>query len=99
MALRDLGIVPYIATEYKAGIVYSGLQMQIQSGEEPISQERFPKSLFVILSISIEDGAGPLEKYEFMMKWLSQHAKEKRAGKHWTREDARVGHAIKRLQA
>lgn len=72
--MRDLGIIPHIATEYKCNLIFKYFDLIKKQArdlsDEAMTQESFQASLYIIFSITLEEKTDITEKVEFIMQWL-----------------------------
>lgn len=92
--MRDLGIIPHIATEYKCSQIFKFFVLckknQKDLPEEVMIVENFQKAMYILFSTTLEEETEIKSKVAFIIKWIKEHAKDKLAGTHATREHFRL---------
>lgn len=92
--MRDLGIIPNIASEYKCSLIFKYFDLSKKQfrdlSEEVMIYENFLKSLYILFSIILEEDTNIKNKANFIIKWVREHSSEKLAGVHANREDFRI---------
>ncbi len=99
MSMRDLKIVPQIATEYKITMLFKFFDICKEvtnelHDEEVITTSTFMKAFYILFSIALEESTPLKDKCVLIGKWVNEQLKEKRIKLHGTKETTRLRYSL-----